>query len=493
MTPSPGNTPTASSDQQHQAPPLRPTDDPSAASQVDGDREAKKLEEIKNIDAERDGSFQKVVAVISAMEEKRIYKGDLMWINRGLAMLTNIYSKACEDLARERDRTISVLEECAVLKAQLESLESRKTHWADLVDTPTASSRPEIDLTLESTYPGNTQPARPVTLPVPTRRTRTLEGRAVETGPRRPPPPPQSSITRRRSPAIGAGKATAAAGAWRVVQGRKQQGIAKAKAKAQPRQAAPTAKVEKLCMVINKTDLIGGQPPSRWPTPSDETFNFIQKAFEKEATKGTGPRWKIKGTWKIRTGVAIEVDDLWTQQQILRAAEASKTITAAPLPSKQTDLRLRDVPSHYSESQILTELKERNGMGDNWQVLKLTRVNTTSQTRHVIVRGDEEDVNKLLGGKKEAQLFLGLGRIKVYRHNFVRVCYTCGHRHPPTDSCNEHPPRCVWCGSSDHQMKECSKSKDDTSRQCCYCGAHGHGAIEFSRCDQLRRQGVRAQ
>ncbi|KAF4678854.1 hypothetical protein FOZ60_015965 [Perkinsus olseni] len=223
----------------------------SAPSQVDAAAGGGGLQDIGSIQVGSSGSYQKVVSILSALEEKRIYKGDLMWINRGLGMLSSMYSKACEDLARERGRTIAVLEECAVLKAKLESLELSPSQppttgrsprraprqlWADRSVTPLPTGRAEVDLTLEPISVVEAIPnAAPRRQPSTTARrapngqgTSRAEQRSTSTRAHH-----GSAPGRRPSPDAPADRADA--GAWQTVRGRAQPAAAKAKAKAKAR------------------------------------------------------------------------------------------------------------------------------------------------------------------------------------------------------------------------------------------------------------------
>ncbi|KAF4758238.1 hypothetical protein FOZ63_007387, partial [Perkinsus olseni] len=282
MTADPGHSPRSSENQdqqQQQRSSSPPGGGESAPSQVDAAAGGGGLQDIGSIQVGSSGSYQKVVSILSALEEKRIYKGDLMWINRGLGMLSSMYSKACEDLARERGRTIAVLEECAVLKAKLESLELSPSQppttgrsprraprqlWADRSVTPLPTGRAEVDLTLEPIPVVEAIPnAAPRRQPSTTAR-RAPNGQGTSRAEQRSRSTRDhhgSAPGRRPSPDAPADRADA--GAWQTVRGRAQPAAAKAKAKAKARPQttpvgnAPATKDKKICLVVSKTDLIG--------------------------------------------------------------------------------------------------------------------------------------------------------------------------------------------------------------------------------------------
>ncbi|KAF4697231.1 hypothetical protein FOZ60_009857 [Perkinsus olseni] len=156
-------------------------------------------------------------------------------------------------------------------------------------------------------------------------------------------------------------------------------------------------------LVTTLSSRLQGVPEGRrWPNLSNEDYDTCLKKMQEAALMEEGAQWRILGMWRTSFGLAIELGDRGTLQDILRAPPPG--LSVKELAQKSCELSISDIPLALANEQGLRR-RSLEGMG-------FQRMSHGKS-----------------GGGKDA-LYIGATRVRVRPHHYTRVCFVCAGRHP---------------------------------------------------------------
>ncbi|KAF4701944.1 hypothetical protein FOZ62_001335, partial [Perkinsus olseni] len=345
------------------------------------------LAELKELDPTGLGSFERVVSILGKLEDKRLYKQEIIYIEKGLSILSGLYMTSCEALALERQRLIECMQETAALKAQLEAISSA------LPSVPEAPARPPPNppgrnrranptggLGHAGTEPRHQAPEQVTAVAVPT------SGQASNNGPRG------------NQRELNGGSAADGSAAWTEVRSRRRNRSGSVRANPNPQAGGagrrgratpsrlPPAPAEKrrkssLRLVLSRKGLVGDNPVGRWPNLEAQVKEELATDFRRLLATEEGMKWRIRGIWSVTFGLALECNDKATFKSILDMG-------------KKAELRFTGVPCPINEDTFRKELSLRNGFRGDYEVVK--RSGKQEGWGSVIIRADEATCARFL-------------------------------------------------------------------------------------------------
>ncbi|KAF4652053.1 hypothetical protein FOL47_011275 [Perkinsus chesapeaki] len=449
--------------------PVHPTPGISPSSKAPGSPSDKRTKEgikdlheelqqkLRSVDLEAQGAYKEVNRILSdSIVEGRYYKGSVSFMRECIIHLAELFGTKCEELAAERLLRIAAMEELSALKAAAErsegEKEGRKRKRVKAKDArlqgpgdPVSPSHMDIDgVDTASVDTESVDTASVVT---------EGDGRALALP--APGPPGQRRIISRPQQRAKAG--------WVEVARRPPK---PRKSPSEALQAQPREKRHLVLHVAIKVTEAGEGKP--WPEASELDIQICRTKLGEAVAVHTD--WKIVNTWKVRYGLAMEVADQKTFDDIVKIPP--KDLVVRDLPGKRTELIIEGIPEEVGEEGTLRrELQLRNGITAGYEVIKISK---KKGGNNAILRMDPEAARVLLEkGANRIPIYVGYSRVRVKPHVFTRVCFTCGLRHKAGEECTA-AASCAWCGEEGHQMRECERLPSDPGR------AFAAAAREFS-------------
>ncbi|EER18946.1 hypothetical protein Pmar_PMAR022053 [Perkinsus marinus ATCC 50983] len=434
-------------------------------------------EKLRSVDLEAEDAFKNVIGIYtSALYEGRYYKTSTSFLKNVGLYMAQLYAFKCEEVANERAQRIQLLQELAENKAQRERERERNAVGSVAGEHGHAdqtSNSEGMEPTVrrgtgnrpERATPGHTAGMGPNPPSAasgdrqrgnPQRGGR--DGRPVPVGEAQRRAPGQPSQRRAESRAVNRDASQGEDAGWTQV-GRNN------RSRQRKRSGAPQRGRPKHLLVTTLTSRLQGVPEGRrWPNLSNEDYDTCLKKMQEAALMEEGAQWRILGMWRTSFGLAIELGDRETLQDILRAPPPGMSVRE--LAQKSCELSISDIPLALANEQGLRrEIVRRNGIPEDvpWEIVKIcTKKDAQGEpiSATAIVKMEEAVANRFLGkgGRKDA-LYIGATRVG-------------------------------------HQQRDCTlRNLPASQRTCGHCKCKGHGSMEYMKCDAgraIREAGVPA-